>query len=156
MNLRTRVATAIRSQDATAIDALVAADVRILRHLVSMTYDTDDRIRSAAARAIALAAHHYPQQVSELVRRLVWAMNDESGTNSRTAPEVIRAIASEQPDLLLPMIPDLLRLAADRELRPLLISAVDTVAQRYPTRVERCLHHEPSDCAVSHDGKEIK
>ncbi len=153
MNLRARVETTIRAEDATAVDALVAEDARILRHLISMTYHTDDRIRAAAARAIARAARHHPLQVSELVRRLVWAMNDESGTNSHTAPEVISAIALEQPDLLLPMVPDLGRLAADEELRPLLLSALRTVAKRYPSSVEVCSCHEPSGRVASRDSK---
>jgi hypothetical protein len=152
MTLRARVETAIRGHDTAAIEALVAEDARVLRHLTSMTYDTDDQVRAAAAHAIARAAHHHPQQVSELVRRLVWAMNDESGTNSQTAPEVIWAIALEQPSLLVPMLPDLARLTADKELRPLLVSAVRTVAERFPSSAWLCPHREPGDRAGSRDG----
>jgi hypothetical protein len=156
MSLRARVATAIRGQDASAIEALVAEDTRTLRHLTSLTYDTDEGIRAAAAHAIARAAHHHPQQVSELVRRLVWAMNDESGTNSRTAPEVIRAIALEQPSLLLPMMPDLARLTADQELRPLLLAAVCAVAERYPSSAWICPRRAPGDRLASSDGERPK
>jgi hypothetical protein len=153
MSLRARVETAIRGHDASATEALVAEDARVLRHLTSLTYDTDEAIRAAAAHGIARAAHYHPQQVSELVRRLVWAMNDESGTNSRTAPEVICAIASEQPSLLLPMMPDLARLAADQELRPRLLSAVRAVAERYPSSERLCPHRTSGDRMPSPDGK---
>jgi hypothetical protein len=153
MSLRARVETAIRGHDTEALEALVAEDARVLRHLASMTYDSDAGVRAAAAHAIARAAGHHPGQVSELVRRLVWAMNDESGTNSRTAPEVIWAIALEQPELLLPMLPDLARLTADEQLRPLLLSAVRAVAERYPSRAWLCPHREPSDRAALRDGE---
>jgi hypothetical protein len=145
MNLRARIEMAIRGQDSAAIETLVAENPRVLRHLTSMTYDTDDGVRAVAAHAIALAARHHPEQVSELVRRLIWAMNDESGTNSHTAPEVILAIALEKPDLLLPMMPDLARLTADDELRPVLLSAVRAVAERYPASAWICPHRELGD-----------
>jgi hypothetical protein len=156
MSLRARVEAAIRGHDTAAIEALVSEDARVLRHLTSLTYDTDEQIRAAAAHAIARAAHHHPQQVSELVRRLVWAMNDESGTNSQTAPEVILAIAREQPDLLLPMMPDLARLTADQELRPLLVSAVRAVAELYPSSAWLCPHCETRDRMVAGDGEKPK
>ena len=156
MSLRARVEAAIRGHDTPAIEALVREDARVLRHLTSLTYDTDERIRAAAAHAIARAAHHHPQRVSELVRRLVWAMNDESGTNSQTAPEVILAIAREQPDLLLPMMPDLARLTADQELRPLLLSAVRAVAERYPSSAWLCPQCEPRDRRAASDGAKPK
>jgi len=153
VNLRAKVQATIRGQDTTAIDAFVAGDARVLRHLISMTYDEDADLRTSAARAIALAARHHPQQVSEWVRRLVWAMNDESGTNGQTAPEVIQAIAMEQPCLLLPMLPDLVRLAADKELRPLLISAVRLVTRQCPPGTgNECSHRRSEDRVVPREG----
>ncbi len=84
-----------------------------IRYLVGMSYNADPEIRKTATRGIALAARHHPKRVQEVVRRLIWAMNDESATNALTAPEVLEAIAEETPELLLPMVPDLTRLAAD-------------------------------------------
>jgi hypothetical protein len=156
MSMRERVAAAIRGQDATAIEALIAENARVLRHLTSMTYDTDEQVRAAAARAIARAAHHHPQLVAELVRRMVWAMNDESGTNSQTAPEVILAIASEEPSVLLPMMPDLFRLSAEKELRPLLLAALRAVAERYPSSAWLCPHRQPCDRTALRDGDRPK
>ena len=55
------------------------------------------RTRSARwpAGPWAVAARHHPDLVQQVVRRLVWAMNDESGTNALTAPEVVKAVADE-------------------------------------------------------------
>jgi 2-hydroxychromene-2-carboxylate isomerase len=135
MSLRERVQAAVRDPDPGVIDALVAAEVRALRYLTGMTYTTDAGARAAAARGIALAAKHHPKKVQELVRRLIWAMNDESGTNSEYAPEVIRAIAAERAEVLLPVVPDLVRLAADPGLQPNLVAALREVAARCPGKV---------------------
>lgn len=98
-------------------------------------------MRRRAARAIAVAGRYHPQAVKNVVRRFVWAMNDESGTNAGTAPEVLQAIADEQPELLLPMVPDLIRLAADERLREGLTQVLRTVAQRCPGHVAKGLNH---------------
>ena len=68
-------------------------------------------------------------------------MNEKSGTNARTAPEVLQAIANERPDLLLPVVPELIGLAgADPGLREGLASTLRTVARGCPGQVAQNLH----------------
>jgi hypothetical protein len=59
-------------------------------------------------------------------------MNDESGTHALTAPEVLRAIAEESPQLLQPLVPNLLALTADPGLREALVEVVRIVARHDP------------------------
>ena len=66
-------------------------------------------------------------------------MNDESGTNALTAPAVVLAVAEENPTLLVPVIPDLVRLSADEDLRPDLASALSIVVDRCPGELGRSL-----------------
>ena len=88
-------------------------------------------------RAIGRAGHHHPITVQQVVRRLVWAMNDESGTNALTAPEVVRAVADQTPELLLPLVPDLSRLAADEGLHEGLAEILEILVEKYPGSVGR-------------------
>jgi hypothetical protein len=124
-----------QSGEFAAMESLVAAEPRAIRHLLGMTYHPEPAKRDAAARGLALASRYHPKLVQEVVRRLVWAMNDESGTNALTAPRVIQAIAEEEPQLLLPLVPDLTRLAADPGLTDGLSTALKTVSQRCPGQV---------------------
>ena len=135
MRLKEQVQRAVEEGRLDDLDQIVAGDVRAVRFLVGMTYRPDAKIRAFAAQAIARASRHHRKAVAEVVRRLVWAMNEESGGNSLTAPAVIRAIAEEQPDLLLPMVPDLARLAADEGLREDLAAALKAVARACPGEV---------------------
>ena len=64
-------------------------------------------------------------------------MNDESGTHSLTAPGVIRAVAEESPELLLPVVPDLTRLAADEGLHDQLAEILRLLAEKFPGSVGR-------------------
>jgi len=132
LNVRERVAEAVRESRFDDIAALVSSEKGALRYLVALTYRPEPEVRAVAARGVALASRHHPQLVQEVARRLVWSMNDESGTYAVTAPEVLRAIAEESPGLLLPLVPSLLGLTADPGLREALVEVVRTVARHDP------------------------
>lgn len=142
MSLRDEVKHAIEEGETgrfRAMEELVAEEPRAVRHLLGMTYHPESAKRNAAARGLALASRYHPKLVQEVVRRLVWAMNDESGTNALTAPEVIRAVAQEEPHLLLPVVPDLIRLAADPGLHDGLSAALRSVSESCPGKVGESL-----------------
>jgi len=132
VSARERVAEAVRVRRFDDLEAVVAADKRAVRYLVALTYRPEPAVRATAARGLALASRHHPKLVQEVARRLVWAMNDESGTHAVTAPEVLRAISQESPQLLLPLVPSLLALTADPQLRDALVEVVRVVAQPDP------------------------
>ncbi len=135
MRLRQRIESLLEQDEWEAVEALVAGERRAIRHLVTLSYRPDEALRRASGRALAIAARHHPAQVQEVVRRFVWAMNDESGTNALTAPAVIHAIALERPEILLPVVPDLVRLAGDPGLHEGLAEALREVARRCPGEV---------------------
>jgi hypothetical protein len=139
VNLKMRTHTAVRTGSEDDLERLVSEEPGAVRHALGLTYHAERGIRKRAARAVALAARRHPVMVQNIIRRLVWAMNDESGTNAATAPEVLQAIADEMPELLLPMLPDLVRLSADPELREGLAVALRTVSRRCPGEIGRQL-----------------
>ncbi|MBU0740766.1 hypothetical protein KKG45_11595 [bacterium] len=137
MNLRTHVQEMVEHGKLDEIDMLLGVEPRAVRYLVSLTYRTEPEVRRVACRGVALAARYHPDLVQQVVRRLIWAMNDESGTNALTAPEVVKAIADERPEVLLPLVPDLARLAADEGLKDGLAGVLQTVAGSFPGAVGR-------------------
>jgi len=138
LRLKTVVARAVeefQKGSPEPLEKIVAEEPGSLRFLLGMTYRDDARLREAAARGIAIGSRSHPKLVQDLVRRLVWAMNDESGTNALTAPEVLHILAREQPRLLLPMVPDLTRLAADPGLQEKLQDTLKIIAEQCPGEV---------------------
>jgi hypothetical protein len=138
MTLRQRVEGAVEQYiggDEAALEALVAETSGAVRFLLGMTYRQDPTRRRAGARGLALAARHRPKLIGEVIRRLVWAMNDESGTNGLTAPDVLLAIAEEKPELLLPVVPDLTRLSADAGLQGRLRQTLECLSTACPGQV---------------------
>lgn len=135
MSLRRVVREAVEQGRLDEAAELVRSDPRALRHVVGMTYRTEEGIRVGAAKVVAAAADAHPKLVQETVRRFVWAMNDESGTNALSAPGALLAIAREKADLLLPMVPDLVRLSADPGLREGLSKVLEVVRESCPGEV---------------------
>jgi hypothetical protein len=131
------------------LEELVESEPRAIRYLLGMSYDADPEVRERAKRGVALASRYHPKLVQEAVRRLVWAMNDESGTNALSAPAVLQAIADENPELLLPMVPDLTRLAADPGLQEGIAKTLKTVASRCPGKVGEILGRSLNECRES-------
>jgi hypothetical protein len=120
-----------------------------------MSYHTDPEISKTAVRGIALAARYHPELVLNVVRRLVWAMNDESATNALSAPAVLLAIANEKPELLLPVVPDLTRLAGDPGLQEGLAETLKTLASRCPGRVGAAFSRSLNECRVPSDTEDL-
>jgi len=137
--LRKRVELLVRERRIDELEAVVAAEPRAVRHLVSLSYQPDEDVRLAAAQGIARAARYHRKLVQSIVRRLIWAMNDESGTNAETAPAVLLAIAGEDPELLLPMLPDIIRLAGDRGLHDGLSRTLRIVKDSCPGKIGESL-----------------
>jgi hypothetical protein len=135
VSLRALTRTAVEERRLDQLDDLVKREPRAVRYLVALTYQPDAAVRETACRGIGFAARYHTRLVQKVIRRLVWAMNDESGTHAVTAPAVLLAIAEERPELLLPMVPDLIRLTADEGLQEGLADTLRTVAERCPGEV---------------------
>ncbi|MCP4572631.1 MAG: hypothetical protein GY838_09805 [bacterium] len=137
MNLREKVQDLVTRDEVAELNELVADEPRAIRYLVGCSYQPDERVRETACRALGNAARHHPEMVDQVVRRLIWAMNDESGTNALTAPAVVKAIADVKPELLLPLVPDLVRLAADEGLHEELAETLRHLVEKFPGSVGR-------------------
>jgi hypothetical protein len=146
---RAQIHEAAARKDVDALCAIVQNDRRALRHLVGLTYRDDVQVREAAARAIARAARHHKKQVIEVIERLVWAMEARSNTNATFAPQVLRAIADESPELLLPVVVDLTRLCRDSSLRPALGDTLRAVTSRCRGEVGKRLALDLNDRGFS-------
>jgi hypothetical protein len=135
--LSKRVSEMLREGRFQELESLVAGEPRAVRYLLAATFRPEPEIRAAAGRGLAVAARHHPALMQEVVRRLIWGMNEESGTNARSAPDTLYSIAEEAPDLLLPVMGDLMRLTADPNLHDRLIDVARKVASCRPVAAER-------------------
>lgn len=82
---------------------LALIDRRMFRVLLSLLYDADDYLHwlaiDALGRAGGAAAAASPEKTRELIRRLLWTLNEESGGTPWGATGAIGAIIAARPDL---------------------------------------------------------
>ena len=133
-SLRDQVREAVRAGELDALERL-AADPKVVRHLMRQMYDFDAAVRANAARGIAMVAKRHPRLRADILRRLVWAMDNDSGTNAPNAPEVVLAIAEDSPEALVTVAADLVRLAGDPTLYDGLAAALELVVRHCPGAV---------------------
>ena len=94
-------------EEYNALLALCDEDARGRRALWLALDEADDSLRYRAVEAVAKLMELWwhqgrTEKVREHVRRLLWAMNDEAGQMSWSAPEAIAGIVALVPDLLDP------------------------------------------------------
>lgn len=114
MITRNTIAQYIKAADYPALVEVAAQNqAKTLKYIQSYIYgDYDDPIRWQAITAFGYLAHTYADEYDEayrnVLRRSLWAMNDESGNVPWSAPEVMAAIIKAAPkydyDFTAPML----------------------------------------------------
>lgn len=94
---------------------------RIVRYLVTRLYSGEETEKQRAVRALgALAADTSildSRRATDLMRRFVWALNDESGAVPYGVPEAMGEVLAVRPDLQPAFLPILCALLTENDLR---------------------------------------
>ncbi len=94
----------LREGDMGGLAALTGERPAVVRHLLARLWDAEPAIRRRAAEALGTAAGQHPELGLELLRRFVWALNDESGTNAGNVLGAMAAVMTELPGLAGPFV----------------------------------------------------
>jgi len=132
MGLSKEVRELLQQGREDALAELAGADPRALRPLMGRLWDPDGEIRQRAARVVGRAAAADAESGVEIIRRLMWALNDESATNGVHALPALGEIGRRAPGLLAPYVPALVSMSRDRGVRLALLEALTAVAEADP------------------------
>jgi hypothetical protein len=122
-----------------AVAEMAAANPRVLRPLMGRLYDPDPEIRRRAAGAMGRSAADHPKLGLDMVRRLIWSLNDEAATNGIYAVAALGEIGHRCPGLMEPFTAPLASMAWDDGLRPEILRALARIAAADPGLVEGLL-----------------
>ena len=129
----------LRQLDWESITTMAQADKKVVRTLLKLLYYPDDYIHWLAAEAIgkygASLALTDPEKTRELVRRLLWNLNEECGASPWGSVEAIAAITAERPDLFANYVSILFPFHEDESLLPGVIWVQAQVGRRDPGAV---------------------
>jgi HEAT repeat protein len=135
MGLKGRVMELLRVGDEQELGALVSQEPQATRFLLGRLWDPDDKLRRRAARGLGSAAAFHPEIGIDIVRRLMWALNDESATNGLYGIPAVAEIGFHDPKLVAPFIAPLASLSWDDGLRREIIRALTRIAEAAPEAV---------------------
>ena len=135
MGLKGRVMELLRAGDEQALGALAASQPQAVRFLLGRLWDPDGEIRRRSARAIGVAAAAHREIGADLLRRLMWALNDESATNGTFGIPALAEIGFNDPKLVEPFIAPLASLSWDDGIRLEIIHALTRIAEAAPEAV---------------------
>jgi len=156
MGLKERVMELLQAGDEQALGALAAAEPRAVRYLLGRLWDPDEALRRRSARAIGVAAASHREIGTNLLRRLMWDLNDESATNGLNGIPALAEIGFNEPELIRPFIAPLASLSWDEGLRPEIIRALTRIAEAIPEAVQPVCDlvaenvdlEDPNECAA--------
>ena len=102
------------------LQAAAAENKKTIRCLVRLTYSRDELLHWRAVEALGIVcgatADRDPEIVRDIIRRFVWSMNDESGTNSWGASEAIAEIVYNRPNLYADFASVMINASIDEEM----------------------------------------
>jgi len=136
MGVREQVVEDLRRGDFAALAAQAARQPRVLRALLGRLWDTEPLLCAGAAQTLGALAAQQPEKATELVRRLVWALNEESGTNGAAVVPALAAMAKAAPDVVGPFAGALVAHLDDDGLRADLLQVLATLQHTGPAWIE--------------------
>ncbi len=125
----------LRTGHTEELAALAAREPRAVRPLLGRLFDPDPAVRRSAGEALGAAAVARPEQGLEVIRRLMWFLNDESASNGVYGLTALGEIGRCAPHLMAPFVGPLISLAWDDSLRPALLEALARMVEVAPELV---------------------
>ena len=124
-----------RSSDARRLEQLAAAEPGAMRYFLGRLWDPDDEVRLLAANAVASSAAAHPELGRNVIRRLVWALNDEAATNGVYGLAALGEIGARSPKLITDFVGPIASYAWDDGLRPDILRSLIRIASVAPELV---------------------
>jgi len=135
MGLKEEVRELLRTGDASRLERRTASDRRVMRHLLGRLWDPDEGVRRCAAEGVRVAASAHRDLGLDVIRRLIWALNDESATNGVYAVAALGEIGARDPDLMKEFVGPLASYVWDEGLREEILRALLRIASVAPKLV---------------------
>lgn len=136
MRVKEEVMDLLRRNDVEGLEQMVSENPSAIRFLQGRLWDADPEIRSRAATALGAAGVAHPDLGRELLRRALWALNDESAMNGKYMLPAIGEIGRRAPDLVAPFVGPMTGYLWDDGLRPGILDALCRIADEAPELIE--------------------
>ncbi len=141
MKLKKQVQEALKLGNYDAVIELGTKQAgHVIAALINSLYSTDELLRWRAVECLGLLAKQIsvaePDRAREIIRRLLWALNDESGGSGWASPEAVGEIIRNRPDIYNEFVSIIVSFGEDPSLIRGIIWALGRIGEKDPSLVK--------------------
>ncbi len=103
--LREQIVAGLQAGDFQALVALAGREAKVAAILMQFFYDPHDLLQWRALEALGHVARAYPEQVRKLINRLLYLLNEDSGSTGWGAAAALGEIGRQQLPLVSEITP---------------------------------------------------
>ncbi|GAB4353701.1 MAG: hypothetical protein Kow0099_37920 [Candidatus Abyssubacteria bacterium] len=120
-----------RLREGASLDSLGMSEREMPRTLQMLMHDEDELVKQRACRALGeVVARMEPSKIENIVRRLMWRLNPESGDNPVGVPEALGEIGNRAPQQIAAFVSVMMQYLDDEKLQPGLLQALRRFGQK--------------------------
>ena len=136
MSIKAKVRKLLENYDQKGLTDLVLSDRRTISAINRLLFDHEELIRWRAVSAFGWVADEDPYLLDRIIGRLIYTMNDDSGSIGWMAPQALGEICAKDPDLVEDFFPIVLSSLENEVFTTGVIWAIGRVAPVRPDMVE--------------------
>ncbi len=137
--LREEIKGVLRQADLPGLAALAAADGRVGEMLLQFLYDPEDLLHWRALEGLGVVAAAQPGQVQKLISRLLWLLNEDSGSFGWGAAAALGEIGRGNLALVKEIISMFCGLLEEEFSRAPMLWGVGRLAELHPEELNEVL-----------------
>lgn len=135
------VAEHLRGASDADLERLMRTRRAALGYAFGHLWSSDADLRRRAAVAVGMGAEANPELGREVLRRILWSLNDESATNGVYAIPALGEIGARRPDLVRDFVAPAASFVWDEGLRLEILRALARIVEAAPELGELAADH---------------
>lgn len=137
--LREKIVTLLKAADFQGLSELAAQDSGVAAILMQFFYDPSDLLHWRALEGMGHVAGSHPEQVQKLITRLLYLLNEDSGSNGWGAAAALGEIGRHQISLVKDIISMFIGFLEEPFSQEPMIWGVGRLAEVHPELLEEVL-----------------
>ena len=140
-HLRQEIVTLLRDGDFQGLTELAGKNTGVAAILMQFFYDPGDLLHWRALEGLGYVAGSHPEQVGKLINRLLYLLNEDSGSNGWGAAAALGEIGRHQVSLMQEIIPMFVGFLQEPFSQEPMLWGLGRMAEEHPHLLEEVLPH---------------
>jgi HEAT repeat protein len=134
--LRQKILTLLKEGNFPALVALADRENRVADLLLQFLYDPHDPLQWRALEGLGHVAHGHPRQVQKVIGRLLWLLNEDSGSFGWGAAAALGEIGRHELSVVADIIPMFCGFLEEPFSRASMLWGIGRLAEVHPEKLD--------------------